>query len=130
MALNRASVQQSKSLEEFYGELKSSTDSFSAAIGGGMLELLPLLKDACSGRDVWALTSLMRLWLLPADDLSAPWLVSVMAMPGVGFQVMYRMSDTESPWPDALVQGTAVDEADACRMVRIAMERCRGWTSL
>ncbi|WP_437972125.1 hypothetical protein WMF04_23785 [Sorangium sp. So ce260] len=129
MALNRASAQQSKSLEEFYGELRSSTDSISASIGGGMLELLPLLKDICSDRDAWALTSLMRLWLLPADDPSAPWLVSVMAMPGIGFQVTYRMSAAESPWPDALVQGVAVDEADACRMVRIAMERCRGWTS-
>ncbi|WP_437275473.1 hypothetical protein WME90_30050 [Sorangium sp. So ce375] len=130
MALNRASVQQSKSLEEFYGELKSSTDSTTASIGDGMLELLPLLRDACSDRDAWALTSLMRLWLLAADDPSAPWLVSVMAVPGNGFQVTYRMSAAESPWPDALVQGMAIDEADACRMVRIAMERCRGWSSL
>ncbi|WP_438018474.1 hypothetical protein WMF18_05100 [Sorangium sp. So ce315] len=130
MALNRASVQRSKSLEEFYGELKFSTDSISASTGGGMLDLLPLLKDIFSDRDAWALTSLMRLWLLAADDPSAPWLVSVAAMPGIGFQVTYRMSAAEAPWPDAFVQGTAVDEADACRMVRIAVERCRGWTSL
>ncbi|MDC0683392.1 hypothetical protein [Sorangium atrum] len=75
MALNRASVQRSKSLGEFFGELKSSTASTAASIGSGMLELLPLMKDACSDRDAWALTSLMRLWLLAADDRSAPWLV-------------------------------------------------------
>jgi hypothetical protein len=128
MALNKASIQNKKSLEEFYGNLRASEDSVSSSIGACMLDFLPLLRDLCDEVNAWALTSLMRLWLLPSDDIAAPWLVSVQPMPSQGFQITYRFTAPDAPWPDALVQGVAIDEADACRMVRIAMERSGGWS--
>ena len=129
MPLHKASVQQHKTLEEFYGELKASTDSVSSSGGQTMLELLPLLGDLCADVEAWGLTSHSRLWLLAADSSQAPWLVSIQPFPGQGFQISYRMPATEAPWADAFVEGFATDEADAIRMVRIAMERSKGWFS-
>jgi hypothetical protein len=66
MALNKVSIQNNWSLDEFYTELKVSEDSVSSSIGSSMLDFLPLLRDLCAQVDVWALTSVSRLWLLPS----------------------------------------------------------------
>ena len=127
MALLKASIQKEKSLEEFYGALKESTDAVSSSTGSSMLELLPLLRELCAEVEVWCLTSLARLWLLPGDSPGAPWLVSVQPFPGQGFRISYREVASEAPWPKAEVQGFASNEADAIRMVRNAMQRFGSW---
>jgi hypothetical protein len=127
MALRRASCQKSVSLEGFYQELASSTDSVSSSAGEQMLSLLQMLSEVCTPFDVWGLTSLAHLWLLAADDWRSTWLVCVTAFPGLGYRIQYRMTDIEAPWPEALVEGMASDEATACRLILIAMERSGGW---
>jgi hypothetical protein len=102
-------------------------DSVSASIGKMMLDLLPPLAEACEPYKVWGLTSLAHLWLLPTDDWKAPRLVCITAMPEQGYRIQYRLPSQEAPWLDATVEGRAQDEATACRMVLIAMERSKGW---
>jgi hypothetical protein len=126
MGLQRASFQQGKSLEQYYEALKASTDSGTASVGCTMLDLLPLLKDVCNDRDIWALTSHHCLWLLPGDERTSPWLVSVFGCGG-RFQIEYRLPATTAPWSNAMVSGQAVDAADAARMVRTAIDRSDGW---
>jgi hypothetical protein len=127
MALSRATCQRHGTLEEFYSELAASEDSISAAIGASMIGFLPLLRDACAEHEVWGLTSHSRLWLLAKDDYTSVWLVSIQAWPADGFRIQYRMPRDEAPWSEAIVEGFARDEAEACALVRIAMNRCKGW---
>jgi hypothetical protein len=116
-----------KEEEGFYEDVAASTDSVSSSIGRQMLELLPMLAEVCAPFGVWGLTSHYNLWLLAADEPSAAWLVSISAFPGLGYRIQYRMAAADAPWPEALVEGMAVDEADACRLVLIAMKRSGGW---
>jgi hypothetical protein len=125
--IRRASCQPSASLEGFYQALAASSDSVSSSIGRQMLSLLPLLSDICVAFNVWGLTSHAHLWLLPSDDPSAPWLVAVMAFPGQGYQIRYKMTEADAPWPEAFVEGTAPDEAAACGLILTAIKRSGGW---
>jgi len=127
MPLTRASCQKSASLEGFYKDLAASTDTVSSSAGEQMLSLLPMLSDICADFNVWGLTSLNHLWLLPSDDWKSPWLVQVTAYPGQGYEVRYKMTATDAPWAEAFVEGKAPDEASACRLILIAMKRSGGW---
>ena len=126
MGLQIASIQQCQSLEQFYDGLKTTTNSSTASVGCTMLDFLPLLIDVCKDRDIWALPSRDCLWLLPGDDWTSRWLVSVIGCGG-RFQIAYRLPAAAAPWSDAMVSGQAVDAADAACMVRIAIDRCDGW---
>jgi hypothetical protein len=92
-----------------------------------MLSLLPMLSEVCADFDVWGLTSMCDLWLLPSDDPFAPWLVQVSAQPGLGYQVRYKMTATEASRPDAFVEGLAPDEAAACGLILVAIKNSGGW---
>jgi hypothetical protein len=127
MPLARATSQSQETIESFYRDLAGSPDSVTSSIGRQMLDLLPMLADTCGSRAVWGLTSLYHLWLLAQDDWRSPWLVCVTANPGEGFRVRYRLPAARAPWPDALVEGDARDEAHACQLVAIAIEECGGW---
>lgn len=127
MAVVRASSQASGSIEAFYQELAASKDSMTAAIGAGMLLLLPGLSEVCAAHEVWGLTSHYGLWLLAADDYTSPWLVFVIAYPGTNYKVRYRMTEADQHWPDALVVGSRMEMAEALRMIRVAMKRSGGW---
>jgi len=48
-------------------------------------------------------------------------------IPGVGYRISYRMPEQQAPWPDAMVEGHANDEANACRLISIAMQASGGW---
>ena len=91
-----------------------------------MLEFLPVLDTALGQRDVWALTSHMRLILLPTNSTSSPWLVAIEPWPGRRFEISYRMPADEAPWPLARVVGEADNFETACAMVKVAMEQSRG----
>ena len=127
MSIQRASCQPGASLEDFYKEAAASDNSIVSRVGKQMMSFLPMLSDVCANFEVWGLTSMYDLWLLPSDGPFVPWLVQVSAQPGLGYQVRYKMTATEAPWPDAFVEGMAKDEAAACRLILIAMKRSEGW---
>jgi hypothetical protein len=37
------------------------------------------------------------------------------------------MMAADAPWPDAFVEGKAPDEAEACKLILIAMKNSGGW---
>jgi len=130
MPLRRASRQPSATLEGFYKNLASSTDSISSSVGAQMLSLLPILGELCGPFDVWGLTSHAHLWLLASDDWRSPWLVCITAIPNEGYRIQYRAADTDAPWPEATGEDVASDEATACRLVLRAMGHSGGWPDL
>ena len=71
MPLTRASCQQSASLEDFYEKMAASTNIISSGTGKQMLSLLRMLSDLCVDLNVWGLTSLAHLWLLPRPTIGA-----------------------------------------------------------
>jgi hypothetical protein len=133
MALKRASTQSSRGLYEFYRQLVDydlGTEGSNTKVSRQMLELLPMLEDLFLSLNVWGLTSMERLCLLADDDWRSPWFVIIQAKPMGGFQIQYRMSQAEAPWPNAIVEGFAEDKERACELIRIAMQRSGGWPSL
>ena len=127
MPLTRASSQSATSLQDFYESLVNSEDSVSSSVGTQMLSLLPLLDDLCRTQHAWGLTSLAHLWLLSEDAWTSRWHVCITACPGEGYRIRYRMPETRAPWPDAVVDGQARDEAHACQLIAIAMRESGGW---
>jgi hypothetical protein len=125
--LRRATCQAHGSLVDFYSALAAAPDSVSATIGRGMLELLPLLPKVLGSRPVWGLTSLSALWLLPSDDYMAVWAVGIQAVPGEGYRIQYLLPSISAPWPNACVQGLALDAATAAAFVEIAIRESKAW---
>ena len=133
MALKRAPAQASRDLYDYYREFLDwdlGPEDSSTQVATQMLQLLPVLEALCLNVTVWGLTSMQRLCLLADDDWRSPWFVIIQAKPMGGFQIQYRMSQAEAPWPNAIVEGFAEDKERACELIRIAMERSGGWPSL
>jgi hypothetical protein len=127
VTLPRASCQ-SPGLEEFYRELSASSDNTTAEIGLMMLRLLPEIPNTFRGKRVWGLTSHYHLCLLAADDYRTPWYVRIIGYSGSRYEIHYKMSEVDQPWPDAFVAGSAKELAQAVDMIGIAMARCGGWS--
>lgn len=125
--MRRASCQ-SPDLAAFYGDLARSDDDLTAAVGRSMLALLTALDPLCARYEVWGLTSLNRLILLAEDDFQSPWYVRVIAHPEGPYEIHYLMAPAESPWPDALVAGSAESVPAAVTMIETAMVRSSGWS--
>jgi len=127
MTLRRASWQGPAALDDEYRAFEKLPNKNLAGAGTQMLRLLPLLYEACSGLDVWGITSHERLCLIATDAHDAPWLVVIEPVPGDEYEIRFRLPDSEAPWDHAMVWGRATNPEDACRMVRTGIERSRGW---
>ena len=94
-----------------------------------MLELIPLLEEALSERNVWALTSHKSIVLLAKDDYTSPGFVTIIPKPApdAPYEIHFVASATESPWPDAIVMGNAATKERAVEMVLTAIARSDGW---
>jgi len=44
-----------------------------------------------------------------------------------GYEIRYKMIAAGAPSPDAFVEGKAPDEAEACKLILIAMKNSGGW---
>jgi hypothetical protein len=129
MMLKRAAWQGPATLEDEYRGLEQVANVHLARAGTRMLELLPLLGQACSGLGVWGLTSHERLCLIAADTQQAPWLVIIEPVPGDEYEIRYLLPGPEAPWDHAMVWGRARSPEEACRMVVVAIERSGGFGS-
>jgi hypothetical protein len=128
--LKRASWQGPATLDDEYRGFEELPNGHLSRAGTRMLQLLPLLSEACSAIDVWGLTSHESLCLIAADTQEAPWLVIIEPAPGDEYEIRFRLPGSEAPWDHAMVWGSARSPEEACRMVGIGMERSRGWNFL
>jgi hypothetical protein len=126
MTLHFAPYRGTDSLHAFYRKLAGlpKVNRLSKS-GAQMLELLPLVAEACADLDLWGVTSHERLCLRGANEYESPWLVIIEPIPGDGFDVRFRLPDDEAPWPGAMVWGHAHTKEDAGAMVRVGVARSR-----
>jgi hypothetical protein len=83
MTLRFAPYEGTDSLHSFYRKLAElpSENPLSTA-GALMLDLLPLVAQACADVDLWGFTSHERLCLRATNDYDSPWLVIIDPIPG------------------------------------------------
>jgi hypothetical protein len=127
MMLKRVSWQGPATLDDEYRGFAQLPNVHLSRRGTRMLQLLPLLSEACAAVEVWGLTSHERLCLITADTQRAPWLVIIEPVTGDEYEIRFRLPAAEAPWDQAMVWGSAPIPEEACRMVCIGMERSRGW---
>jgi hypothetical protein len=104
-----------------------SEQPVSREIGRVMLSLIGRLRAFPDERQVFGLTSHLRLCLLADDTWKSPWYVIVSALDSRNYTVEYLMPQPVAPWPQAYVRGEARSEDDAVKMVLTAMEKSEGW---
>jgi hypothetical protein len=124
MQLTRCSDQGTKTLEEFYGEMKATTTEG----GKAMIDLIARLRALPIPKQAWGLTSHGMLCLLAKDTFQSPWFVIVAALDKRNYTIEYLMPASVAPWPSpAYVRGDAHSEDEAVRMIQIAIDRSEGW---
>lgn len=127
MSLRRGSCQPSQTIAEFYaGMVALGPSNVFSRIGSQALDLLPRLEEALADIEVWGITSHEMLCLHNVDDYTAPTLVAVHPHSD-SFEISYRLPEPLSPWPDAVVHGTATSTGQALSMIEIAIARSMGW---
>jgi hypothetical protein len=127
MHLTRCHDQESKTLDEFYGEL-SRSDEITREGGETMLALMTRLRALSDERRVYGLTSPYHLYLLAQDSAEAPRFVTITALVTRYYVVDYLMPERVAPWPGATVRGETRSEDEAVQMVLTAMEKSEGWS--
>jgi hypothetical protein len=124
MTLRFAPYHRTESLNDFYRKLAAlPKDNPLSTAGAQMLDLLPLLAEACANVDLWGFTSHERLCLRERNEYESPWLVIIDPLPGDGYDVRFRLPDHEAPWPQAMIWGHARSKEAACAMVRVGIAR-------
>ena len=122
--LNRVSFQSARSLQAAYAWFVARVEHYRAQ-AHQMLTLLPDLEEMCQDIPVWGLTSHVNLWLLPADDRNAAWLVLIRPCGPDGFRIGYRPLKTKSH--RELVEAPAATVEQALVLIREAMIQSGGW---
>jgi hypothetical protein len=128
MYLTRCHDQKSKTLDEFFEDVRQQDHVLSREGGKAMLGLMGRLRALPDSRQMYGLTSHHRLCPLAADSYQSPWFVIISALDNRNYFVEYRMPDDVAPWPHAYVRGKARSEDDAVQMIVTAMEKSEGWS--
>jgi len=123
--------EQMQSLDRFYARMEGRGLAIGTN-GHAMRALVRALRSCADPRSVWCLRSHGTLLLVPSEDQDHPWLITVFAQATnePRFEIAYRLPEEAAPWPDAYVTGTAASVDAAVQMVRIGMDRSRGWPAL
>ena len=117
---------QTKTLIEFYTELKDSSDFTSQSVGTLMLNWIEKINQEFKVTNIWGLTSLYRL-ILQAEDNYASTNHVILIANDDEYYIEYQIPKETAPWENAFVKGTATSLDEAMRMLRIAMANSQGW---
>ena len=129
MHLTSCQDQKSKTLEEFFTEIREQENAVCREGGKAMLSIIARLRALPDERQLYGLTSHHRLCLLAQDTYRSPWLVIVSALDSRNYYIEYLMPEHVAPWPHAYVKGEAQSEDHAVQMIVTAIERSEGWSS-
>ncbi len=117
---------QTKTLIEFYTELKDSSDYTSQGVGTHMLNWIERINQEFKVTKIWGLTSLYRLILQAEDNYASTNHVILMAIDDE-YYIEYQIPKESAPWENAFVKGSAASLDEAMRMLKIAMVNSKGW---
>ena len=126
MPIRRCSDQNRCSLREFYLEFKISKDMQSQKLGEAMLEWIDAIDKEFKEIQIWGLTSITHLVLLSKDDWQSRWHVRLISN-GDEYIIEYLMPNDLAPSPRAYVKGKCNSLEEGMGMVKVAIERSKGW---
>lgn len=128
MPITRSSEQKSKTLEEFYKELRSNSATVvEKEIGNAMLSFISMTNETFIDTTLYGLTSHYGLVIQATDKWDDDWFVSVYSIGDKKFLFEYKMTETKSPWKYAVVKGQANTIDEARSYLIIAMTESEGW---
>ncbi|WP_116545446.1 hypothetical protein [Pontibacter virosus] len=126
MPIIRNSSQRSKTLIEFYTDLKDEGNEYYKRAGALMLQWIDKINQELLDTDVWGLTSHDHLILQNKDDYSSTaWVVLCATIDE--YHIEYLLPKDDQPWENAYVKGATKSLNEAVEMVKIAIRSSEGW---
>lgn len=128
MPIIRCSDQKSKTLEEFYSELKTETSTIvENEIGKSMLQFICMVNETFTETIIYGLTSHYSLVIQSKDKWESDWFVTVYSIGDKKFQFEYQVPERKAPWKYATIKGQANTIEEAKDYLIIAMTESEGW---
>jgi len=115
-----------RTLEEFYIDLKNSSDKVTSEIGSNMLQFIEMINSIFKQTEIWGLTSHYHLVLQAEDKWDSEWYIKVGSL-GNEYYFEYLLPDDKKPWDYAAVKGVAQSLEEAKKYLLISMKNCSGW---
>ena len=126
MPIKRNTDQKSKTLIEFYSELKNDSNVVSKGVGTLMLNWIERINSEFKETEIWGLTSHNHLILQTENDYTSQ--TYVILTTGMDeYHIEYLIPKESEPWENAYVKGVTKSLDEAMIMLKTAMRNCKGW---
>ena len=127
MPIRRNTDQKSKTLTEFYTEVKNESNIVSKGIGTLMLNWIERINSEFIETEIWGLTSHYHLILQTENDYTSK--TYVILTTGMDeYHIEYLIPKESEPWENAYVKGATKSLETAMKMLKTAMLNSKGWS--
>ncbi|MGJ8684805.1 MAG: hypothetical protein ACSHWW_09280 [Nonlabens sp.] len=127
MPIRRNTDQKSKTLTEFYTEVKNESNVVSKGIGTLMLNWIERINSEFIETEIWGLTSHYHLILQTENDYTSK--TYVILTTGMDeYHIEYLIPKESEPWENAYVKGATKSLETAMKMLKSAMLNSKGWS--
>jgi len=126
MPIKRNTDQKSKTLTEFYTEVKNESNLVSNGTGTLMLNWIERINSEFKETEIWGLTSHYHLILQNQNDYTSK--TYVILTTGMDeYHIEYLVPKESEPWENAFVKGGTKSLDTAMKMLKTAMRNSKGW---
>lgn len=126
MPIRRNTDQKSKTLTEFYNEVKNESNVISKGVGTLMLNWIERINSEFKEMEIWGLTSHYHLILQTENDYTSK--TYVILTSGMDeYHIEYLIPKESEPWENAYVKGATKSLETAMKMLKTAMRNSKGW---
>lgn len=127
MPIRRNTDQKSKTLTEFYAELKNDSNIVTKGVGTLMLNWIDKINTEFKETEIWGLTSHYHLILQNKNDYTSK--TYVILTTGMDeYHIEYLIPNESEPWENAFVKGATKSLDKAMEMLKITMNNSKGWS--
>ncbi|WP_055445134.1 hypothetical protein [Lacinutrix himadriensis] len=126
MPIRRNTDQKSKTLTEFYNEVKNESNVISKSVGTLMLNWIERINSEFKETEIWGLTSHYHLILQTENDYTSKTYV-ILTIGMDEYHIEYLIPKESEPWKNAYVKGATKSLETAMKMLKTAMLNSKGW---
>ena len=127
MPIRRNTDQKSKTLTEFYTEVKNESNVVLKGVGTLMLNWIDRINSEFKETEIWGLTSHYHLILQTENDYTSK--TYVILTTGMDeYHIEYLIPKESEPWENAYVKGATKSLDKAMEMLKTAMLNSKGWS--
>lgn len=126
MPIRRNTDQKSKTLTEFYTDVKNESNVVSKGVGTLMLNWIDRINSEFKETEIWGLTSHYHLILQNQNDYTSK--TYVILITGMDeYHIEYLIPKELEPWENAYIKGATKSLDEAMEMLKTAMRNSKGW---